>query len=155
AASKAKEAQDAALAPTDDVTGQAKAAKADTMDAQQAGSFDKKAFIAAVKTAIEAKSPKTLKEADDYKEDGKAKEVKGDVKGLVTQGKEGQAKDIEQATAAAPDTSKAVPKEVTPMGPEQPGSTVPIPASGAVPKPAPPEQLNLEAGKAETNKEMA
>ena len=36
-ASKAKEAQDAALPPTDDVAGQAKAAKVDTMDAQQAG----------------------------------------------------------------------------------------------------------------------
>ena len=66
AAAKAKEAQDAALAPADDLAGQAKAAKADTMDAQQPGSFDKKAFIAAVKTAIEAKSPKTLKEADNY-----------------------------------------------------------------------------------------
>ena len=155
AASKAKEAQDAALAPTDDLTGQAKAAKADTMDAQQAGTFDKKAFIAAVKAAIEAKSPKTLKEADNYKESGKAGEVKGEVKGLVTQGKEGQAKDIEAATEAPPDQSKAVPKPVTPMGPEQPGQVVPIPAAGAVPKPAPPEQVNLEAGKHEANQEMA
>lgn len=154
AAAKAKEAQDAALAPTDDLSGQAKAAKADTMDAQQAGTFDKKAFIASVKTAIEAKSPKTLKEADDYRESGKAGEVKGEVKGLVTQGKAGQSKDIEQATAAAPDTSKSVPKPVTPMGPEQPGSAVPIPATGAVPKPAPPEQVNLEAGKQEVNQEM-
>ena len=70
------------------------------MDAQQAGTFDKKAFIAAVKAAIEAKSPKTLKEADNYKESGKAGEVKGEVKGLVTAGKEGQAKDIEAATEA-------------------------------------------------------
>jgi hypothetical protein len=60
AAWEAGEAQDAALPPADDLAGQAKAAKVDTMDAQQAGSFDKKAFIAAVKTAIEAKSPKTL-----------------------------------------------------------------------------------------------
>ena len=147
AASKAKEAQDAALAPTDDMAGQAKAAKADTMDAQQAGSFDKKAFIAAVKAAIEAKSPKTLTEADDYAKSGKAGEVKGEVKGLVTQGKEGQAKDIETATAAPPDTSKSLPKPVTPMGPEQQGPAPAIPAAGAVPKPAPPEQLNLEAGK--------
>ena len=53
------------------------------------GTFDKKAFIAAVKAAIEAKSPKTLKEADDYKESGKAGEVKGEVKGLVTPGQGG------------------------------------------------------------------
>ena len=154
AASKAKEAQGAALAPTDDVSGQAKAAKVDTMDAQQAGTFDKKAFIAAVKAAIEAKSPKSLKEADTYKESGKAGEVKGEVKGMVTQGKEGSAKDIEGATEAAPDQSKAVPKEVTPLQPEDPGKVAPIPAAGAAPKPAPAEQTNLDAGKHEVNQEM-
>ncbi|WP_203230695.1 phage tail protein [Agromyces humi] len=154
AASKAKEAQDAALAPADDLAGQAKAAKADTMDAQQPGSFDKQAFIAAVKTAIEAKSPKTLTEADEYAESGKAGEVKGEVKGLVTKGEEGSAHDIEAATEAAPDTSKAVAKPVTPMAQESPGQAVPIPATGAVPKPAPAEQVNLEAGKHEVDQEM-
>jgi len=155
AAAKAKEAQEAALAPTDDLAGQAKAAKVDTMDAQQAGTFDKKAFIASVKAAIEAKSPKTLKEADNYKSSGKAGEVKGEIKGLVTQGKDGQAKDIEAATEAPPDQSKAVPKPVTPMTQEEPGQAVPIAAAGAVPKPAPPEQVNLEAGKHQANQEMA
>jgi hypothetical protein len=155
AAAKAKEAQDAAVAPADDVAGQAKAAKVDAMDAQQPGSFDKKAFIAAVKAAIEAKSPKTLKEADDYKASGKAGEVKGEVKGLVSQGTEGQAKDIETATQAPPDASKAVPKPVTPMAPEQPGTAPAVPAAGAVPKPAPAEQVNLAAGKHEANREMA
>jgi hypothetical protein len=125
------------------------------MDAQRPGTFDKKAFIAAVKAAIEAKSPKTLKEADNYKSSGKTAEVKGEVKGLVTEGKKGQAKDIEAATAAAPDQSKAVSKPVTPMSSEQQAPAVPIPATGAVPKPAPPDQLNLEAGKQQANQEMA
>ena len=155
AASKAKQAQDAAAPPSDDVAGQAKAAKVDTMDAQQAGSFDKKAFIAAVKAAIEAKSPKTLKEADDYAKSGKAGEVKGEVKGLVSQGKEGQAKDIETATARRPDTSKAVAEARHPDGARSSRAPLPIPARGAVPKPAPPEQLNLEAGKQQANQEMA
>ena len=152
AASKAKEAQDAALAPTDDVAGQAKAAKVDSMDAQQAGSFDKKAFIAAVKTAIEAKSPKSLSEATDPSKTG---QVKGEIKGLVTEGKDGQAKDIEAASDAPPDQSKAVPKPVTPMSEEQPGQAAQIPAAGAVPKSAPPEQVNLEAGKQQANQELA
>ncbi|MEN8582286.1 hypothetical protein ABFP37_06230 [Burkholderia sp. RS01] len=155
AMSKAKEAQAAALPPSDDVAGQAKAAKLDTMDAQPAGSFDKKAFIAAVKAAIEAKSPKTLQEADEYKKSGKAGEAKGQVKGLVTQGKEGQAKDIVAATGAPPDQSKAVPKPVTPMPQEQPGQAVTVPAAGAVPKPAPAEQVNLAAGTHQANQEMA
>jgi hypothetical protein len=155
AASKAKEAQDAALPPSGDLAGQAKAAKVDTMDAQQPGSFDKKAFIAAVKAAIEAKSPKTLEEADDYRASGKAGQVKGDVADLVTKGKEGQTKDIETATAAPPEESKAVPKQVTPMPQEQPGQAVAIPAAGAVPKPAPPEQTNLAAGPREADQELA
>jgi hypothetical protein len=152
---KATEAQAAALPPTDDLAGQAKAAKVDTMDAQHPGSFDKKAFIASVKAAIEAKSPKNLKEAADYKESGKAGEVKGEIKSLVGEGKEGQAKDFESATAAPPDQSKAVPKPVTPMSEEQAGQPVPIPADGAVPKPAPPEQVNLAAGKHEADQQMA
>ncbi|WP_219816668.1 hypothetical protein [Arthrobacter sp. ZGTC131] len=155
AASKAKEAQAAALPPSDDVAGQAKAAKLDTMDAQPAGTFDKKAFIAAVKAAIEAKSPKTLQEADEYKKSGKAGEAKGQVKGLVTQGKDGQAKDIEAATGAPPDQSKALPKPVTPMSQEQPGGAVSVPSAGAVPKPAPAEQVNLAAGTHQANQEMA
>ncbi|WP_434440109.1 hypothetical protein [Lentzea sp. E54] len=152
ASAKAKEAQDAAQAPADDLAGQAKAAKVDSMDAQQAGSFDKQAFIAAVKTAIEAKSPKTLQEATSPS--GKADGVGAEVKGMVSQGKEGQAKDIEAATDAPPDQSKAVPKPVTPMARENPGAAVPIPATGAVPKPAAPAQTDLSAGKQQVAQEQ-
>ncbi|MGW6931973.1 phage tail protein [Lentzea sp. NPDC054927] len=152
AAAKAKEAQDAAQAPADDLAGQAKASKVDSMDAQQAGSFDKQAFIAAVKTAIEAKSPKTLQEGTSPQ--GKADGVASEVKGMVSQGKEGQAKDIEAATDAAPDQSKAVPKPVTPMAQENPGAAPAIPAAGAAPKPAPPSQTDLTAGKQQVAQEQ-
>lgn len=155
AAAKAQEAQGAALPPTDDVAGQAKAAKVDAMDAQQPGTFDKQAFIAAVKAAIESKSPKTLEEADEYKKSGKAGQTKGEVKGLVSQGKEGQAKDIEAATEAPPDQSKAVPKPVTPMAQEQAGQAPAVTAVGAAPKPAPADQVNLAAGPQQANQEMA
>jgi hypothetical protein len=155
AAAKAREAQEAALPPAGDAAAQARAVKIDAMDAQPVGAFDKQAFIAAVKTAVEAKSPKSLEEADEYKESGKAGEVKGEVKGLVTQGKEGQARNVEAATEAPPDESKAIPKPVTPMTAEQPGQAAAIPAGGAVPKPAPAEQLNLEAGKHQADHELA
>ncbi|MGW6446037.1 phage tail protein [Lentzea sp. NPDC055074] len=152
ASAKAKEAQDAAQAPSDDLAGQAKASKVDTMDAQQAGSFDKQAFIAAVKTAIEAKSPKTLQEATSPQ--GKADGVGAEVKGMVSQGKDGQTKDVEAATEAPPDQSKAVPKPVTPMAPENPGTAPPIPAAGAVPKPATPARTDLSAGRQQVAQEQ-
>jgi hypothetical protein len=154
AAAKAKEAQDAAVAPSDHIDSQAKAAKVDTMDATPAGSFDKKAFIAAVKAAVEAKSPRNLEEADEYKKSGKAGEVKGEVKGLVGGNKQQAAGPIEGAAQAPPDESKAIAKPVTPMQQEEPGQPPVVPAAGAVPKPAPAEQVNLEAGKQQTSKEM-
>jgi hypothetical protein len=125
------------------------------MDAQQPGTFDRSAFIAAVKTAIEAKSPKTLQEADDYRESGKAGEVAGEVKGLVTQGTQGQTKDVETATGAPPDQSTAVAKPVSPMAPEEPGVTARVPATGSAPKPAPNDQLNLAAGPRAADEELA
>lgn len=152
AAEKAKEAQDAAQAPADDLAGQAKASKVDAMDAQQAGSFDKQAFIAAVKTAIEAKSPKTLQEGTSPQ--GKADGVAAEVKGMVSQGKQSQAKDITAATDAPPDQSKAVPKPVTPMAQENPGAAPAIPAAGAAPKPAPPSATDLSAGKQQVAQEQ-
>ena len=155
AGSKAKEAQDAAVPPSGDVAGQAKAAKVDTMDAQQAGTFDKKAFIAAVKAAIEAKSPKTLKEADSYKESGKAGEVKGEVKGLVTEGTGGTGQGHRDGDrgAAGPVEGGAQAGHPDGSGAARAGGA--IPAAGAVPKPAPAEQLNLAAGKHEANQELA
>jgi hypothetical protein len=155
AATKAAEAQKAAVPPTDDVDGQAKAAKVDTMAAQQAGAFDKKAFIAAVKAAIEAKTPKTLKEADDYAKSGKAGEVKDDVKGLVDKDTDASRHDIESATDAPADASKAVPKPVEAMSAEEPGAVPSVEARGAAPKPAPAEQTDLGYGRHEVGQEMA
>ncbi|HUQ58685.1 hypothetical protein [Lentzea sp.] len=152
AAAKAEEAQDAAQAPSDDLAGQAKVSKVDAMDAQQAGSFDKQAFIAAVKSAIEAKAPKSLQDATSPQ--GKADGVATEVKGMVSQGKEGQAKDIEQATDAPPDPSKAVPKPVTPLARESPGAAPAIPAAGAAPKPVPAERTDLTAGKQQVAREQ-
>lgn len=155
AASKAAEAQSAAVAPTHDLDGQAKAAKVERMDAQRPGSFDKRAFIEAVQKAVEAKSPKTLKEADDFTGSGKAGEVKNEVKGMVATGTADQSRDITTATAAPPDTSAAVPKPVTPMGPEVAPGPQPVSAAGAAPKPAPAEQTNLAAGPHQMSREMA
>ena len=125
------------------------------MDAQRPGGFDKKAFIAAVKSAIEAKSPKNLKEADDYKESGKAGEVKGEVKGLVTEGKEGAGQGHRDRHRGAAGPVQGRPEAGHADGAEQPGQRGADPGLGRRPKPAPPEQLNLAAGKHEANQEMA
>ncbi len=151
---KVTEAQDAAKAPPDDIESQSKAAKTDTMSSAKPGTFDKAAFMAAVRKAIEAKAPKNLDEADKFASSGNA-DVKGEVTGKVTQGKEGATKDVKAKTEQPPDPSKAKPKDVKAAVEEKPGPRPPDPAGAkAMPSPAPAEEKNLGAGKCEVDSQM-
>ena len=107
AAAGAAAAQAAAVPPGNEVASQAAGAQVEEMGAQQPGTFDRKAFIAAVQKAIDAAAPKNLEEADDFKGSGKAAQVKDEVGALVKGGKKDAEKDIKQATDAPPDASKA------------------------------------------------
>ncbi|MGH2941892.1 MAG: phage tail protein, partial [Solirubrobacteraceae bacterium] len=149
AAAGAATAQGAAVPPGNDVASQAAAAQVDEMGRQQPGVFDKKAFVAAVKKAIDAAAPKNLEEADEFKGSGQAGKAKDEVQGLVKGGKQESEKNIKQATEAPPDTSKATPKPVTPMVNDEPGAPPrDVGAAAAMPGKRPPEQTDLSAGPA-------
>ncbi|WTW99160.1 hypothetical protein OG216_40045 [Streptomycetaceae bacterium NBC_01309] len=156
AATESKASQDAAVAPPDDKEAQGKAAQAEKMNAAKPGEFDKAAFVKAVNDAIAKQAPKNLDEADKFAGSDKAEQVKGEVDGQVGQGKEQSAKDIETTTKAAPDTSQATDKKVTPMQPDQapanPGSPDP---AGAVPDKQPAEVTDFSEEKKSTDQEMA
>ncbi|MCW5851047.1 MAG: hypothetical protein KIT87_13310 [Anaerolineae bacterium] len=152
AKAKAAEAQAASVPPANETSSQAKAGQVDTMAEKKPGAFDKKAFVAAVKQAIEAASPKNLDEASNFKDSGRAAQVKGQVSGMVTQNKETAQGDIKQATQAAPDASKAKPKEVKPMDKEQAGPTpAPVPAQSGMPSPKSAAETSLQSGKCEVD----
>jgi hypothetical protein len=156
AAEGAATAQGAAVPPGNDVASQAAAAQVEEMGKQQPGVFDKKAFVAAVKKAIDAATPKNLEEVEEFKGSGKAGEAKEQVQGLVKGGKKESEKNIKQATDAPPDQSKATPKPVTPMVNDEPGGPpADVDAAGAMPKPRPAQQTDLSAGPAEVDAKMA
>jgi hypothetical protein len=125
------------------------------MDQQKPGEFDKKAFIAAVKKAIEASAPKNLEEADDFKKSGKAGQVKGEVAGMVGKGKQEAEGPIKKANTEAPDANGAKPKVVKPMVDEKPGAA---PGDGgaaqAIPSPKSTAETSMAAGPAQVNQEM-
>src|SRR5205823_13387430 len=102
AAEKVAEAHGAAVPPANDVASQAAGAQVGKMSAAPPGAFDKKAFMDAVRKAIEAAAPKNLEEADDFKGSGKAGQVKGQVSGLVGADKQAAEGEIKQATTAPP-----------------------------------------------------
>ncbi|MEV7095318.1 hypothetical protein AB0M80_21000 [Amycolatopsis sp. NPDC051045] len=156
AGAEVKKAQDAAVAPADDKDAQAKAAQADKMAAAKPAGFDKAAFIAAVNAAIAKQAPKNLDEADKFAGSGKADQVKTEVLGKVTSGKDASAKDVTDRTKEPPDPSRAVEKPVTPL-PEAPAppALAPPDARKATPDKAPPEQTDLRADQCETQGAMA
>ena len=156
AKSKAAEAQAAAKGPPNDIASQAAATQVDKMAQQKPGEFDKKAFIDAVKKAVDAAAPKNLSEASDFKESGKAAQVKNQVSSLVGKDKQQSESGIKQANTEPPDASKAKAKPVTPMGDEKPGSAPgDAGASQAIPSPKPSSETSMDAGPAQVNQQMA
>ncbi|MFF8503629.1 hypothetical protein ACF07L_23665, partial [Streptomyces anulatus] len=156
AGAESKASQDAAVAPPDDKEAQGKAANAEKMNAAKPGEFDKKAFIDAVNKAIDSQAPKNLDEADKFAESGKADQVKAEVDGKVTDGKEASAKDIDTATKAPPDTAAAKDKAVTPLTPDQaPGNPGAPSATDAVPEKQPAAVTDFSEGPAGNDRAMA
>src|ERR1700730_9617070 len=155
AGTKVAAAQSAAQGPANEGATQAGATQVDKRSAQQPGGFDKKAFMDSVRKAIDAAAPHNLDEANDFKDSGKAGQIQGQVSGLVGQNKQAAEQGIKGATEAAPDTSAAKPKPVTPMPAEQPGSPpTPVGAGSAMPSPKSAEEVSLAKGPAEVNASM-
>ena len=146
----------AAKAPADDKEAQAKTAKAGDMAAAPAGTFDKAAFVAAVRAAIAKQAPKNLDDADKFAKSGKSDAIASEVKGRATAGKDASAKPMDTASKKPPDTASAKEKPVVPLaGPPAVGAPATIDAASAMPAKAPAEQTDLRSGPAETNNQMA
>ncbi|MBB5857576.1 hypothetical protein ACFQ05_18380 [Amycolatopsis umgeniensis] len=156
AGAEVKKAQDASVAPADDKEAQAKASQADKMAAAKPAGFDKAAFVAAVNAAVAKQAPRNLDEADKFASSGKADQIKSEVMGKVTSGKDASAKDVTDRTKEAPDTSRATEKPVKPL-PETPPPPAlsPPDARKATPDKAPPGQTDLRADQCETHGKMA
>ena len=154
--SKANEAQAAAVAPATEGPSHAAAAQVDDMHAQKPGTFDKKAFTAAVHTAIEAATPKTMDEVDTFKSSGKPGSIGTQVAGVVGSSKDAAAKDIKDTNQAAPDSSKAETKPATPVPQESPGGPPgDVGAGQAMPTPKPADQVHLDHTRCETDSKLA
>jgi hypothetical protein len=156
AKSQAGEAQNAAVGPPNDIASQAAASQVGKMDQKQPGAFDKPAFVAALKKAIDAIAPKNNDEAENLKGSGRTAEMRSKVGGMVSKNKEVAEKDIKEATKAPPDTSAATPKPVAPMKPTAPGALpAGIGAANAMPEPKPAAETSLENGPCAVDSKMA
>ncbi|PPK65551.1 hypothetical protein V5P93_005024 [Actinokineospora auranticolor] len=153
---EAVSAQDAAVPPKDDAVAQGKAANAEKMNEAEPKGFDKAAFIEAVAKAVADRAPKNLKEAEKFPDSEKPAEINTEVRGRVGEGKAESAEQIATTTAAPPDTSAAVPKQVVPMAadrpPGRPGTPDP---KQAAPDTLPLAATDMSAGPAAVDRQMA
>ena len=153
---EASSAQGAARSPKDDTVAQGKTANAEKMNDAKPKDFDKDAFIKAVEKAIAEKAPKNLDEADKFATSTKPEEIKTAVQDKVGDGKRDSADQIATTTAAPPDTSAAVPKQVVPMAADRPPGAPATPnPTNAAPDQLPPSATDMSAGPAQVNKQMA
>lgn len=156
AKSKADEAQAAVKPPTNDVSSKAAGKQVEQMDRQQPKAFDRKAFKSALLAKIAASAPKTLKEADNFKESGKVGALKGELTGQVSTSKQQSQGAIADKIKGDPDPSGIKSKDFTTLKPNNPGAApTGINGAQAAPKPKSAGEISLQAGSQSLDKNMA
>jgi hypothetical protein len=136
AGSKVAEAHAASVPPANEMGSKAQANQVGEMEQAETPAFDAKAFKAQLMQRIQALAPKSMKEADEFKEQDKLRGMKGEMQTKVGQEKSVSQDPLKQATEAAPDPSGIAPKEVSPLPAAEPGAAPKdIGAQGAAPKP--------------------
>ncbi|BDA66014.1 hypothetical protein CAL7716_001800 [Calothrix sp. PCC 7716] len=134
--SKAKEAQDAAVPPGNEVDSKAQANQVGEMEQAETPAFDAAGFKAKLMERIADMAPKNLKEADNFKDNNKLDSVKGDLSGKVEEEQKSSQGQLEEKTKEKPDTSGIEAKQVTPLPQNEPGKAPSeIGAEKAAPKP--------------------
>jgi hypothetical protein len=156
ARAKAAEAQAAAVSPPSEVASRAKDRHVQEMDRTQPRPFNRAAFKAALLAKIKETAPKSLEEADNFKESGKVADVKTQLQGTVQEGKKNAAGPVAETAAKAPDPSGIAPKPVTPLPPVEPGAPPgDVGARAATPKPRSDADISLKAGPQQIEQQMA
>ncbi|NET82268.1 MAG: DUF4157 domain-containing protein [Moorea sp. SIO1F2] len=135
ASTKAKQAQAAAVSPAKEIESKAQANQVGEMAQAPTPGFNAAAFKAKLMERIKSAAPKTLEEADEFKDSNKLASVKSQMQNTVKQEQTASQAPLEQKAKQAPDTSSIKPKSVTPLPANEAGAvTKNIGADKAIPK---------------------
>lgn len=152
---EAEAAQEAAVAPANDISSKAQANQVEKMSAQQKGKFNAQVFKEKLKEKIKKAVPESEDEAKKFKDDNKLEDVKEELEDDVKAEKKDASGAIETATTEAPDPSGIEAKKVVPMGKTDAGAKPLIPdAKKAAPKPKTEQEISMESDAQELDTEM-
>jgi len=153
---KSAEAQNAAESPKEEISGRASERQVQIIDQQEPKPFNREAFKTALLKKIAEITPKTLKEADEFKEKGKVDSIKGDLSNEVGESKKQAQGGIPEKVAEKPPENDIKPKETAPIPPTQAGPAPgDIGAAQAAPKPKTDSETSLQAGSKELDDQMS
>ncbi|MBD2449265.1 DUF4157 domain-containing protein [Nostoc sp. FACHB-152] len=119
---KAGEAQAAAEPPGNEVDSKAQANQVGEMGQAETPAFDAAAFKAKLMQRIADMAPKTLEDADNFKNNNQLDSVKGELSGQVKEEQKATQEPLEEKTKEKPDTSGIEAKQVTPLPNTEPGT---------------------------------
>jgi hypothetical protein len=155
-ARKAAEVHAAAQGPSNERQAKAAAAQVETMDRQEPGTFDRAAFVAAVRAKVAEIAPRNLEEIDTLRESGRMEQATGVVAQGVQVGAQAAGGAIGGAARTDPDPSAHEAKETTPLPAAAIGAA---PAAGgagaAAPKPKTDAEVSLAAGSQSLDAQMS
>ncbi|KYG02866.1 hypothetical protein BE21_54080 [Sorangium cellulosum] len=155
ATQKVDEAHAAAKSPPTEVPSQAAARHMGELEQQPRPAFDAAAFKKSLMDRIEQVKPKTLEDADNFKNDNSLGGVKEDITKEVDQGKDKTVGPVEQKNQETPSEADLSPKPVSPLEPAPPAARKDLGAARAAPKPRTPAEVSFDRGPKQLKDQMA
>ncbi|MBH2042039.1 MAG: hypothetical protein I8H87_00575 [Comamonadaceae bacterium] len=155
AAQKAREASKAAKAPPNEQLAGAKARAVDEVKDAPTPKPQPQSFKAQLRAEIDKAMPKTLGDTEKFMDGGAAGAMKGSLEGGVAQQKNSATGPVDAATKKPPNAA-AVPAQPSAALPAEPAPQAPpVDGACAMPSPATPTDISLEASKKDTSQALA
>jgi len=155
AAQKAREASKAAKAPPNEQLAGAKARAVDEVKDAPTPQPQPQSFKAQLRAEIDKAMPRTLGDTEKFMDGGAAGALKGALEGGVAQQKDSATGPLDAATKKPPNAA-AVPAQPSAALPAEPAPQAPpVDGASAMPSPATPADISLEASKKDTSQALA
>ena len=151
---KASEAAAAAKGPPNEKKAGAQANQVEKIQEAPTRKPEPQSFLQLLRAEIEKVMPKTLGDTEKFMKGGSSSEVKGSLKGNITQQKEEATGGVKSAAKQTPDESAVQAKQVTPI-PGEPAPPAPrVDGAAAMPAPKPDTEVSLQDSKQDVDQQM-
>jgi hypothetical protein len=153
---KVAEARAAAVPPANERTSRAAAGQVEVMAAQQPGRPDPGDFLSVLREALRRVAPRNMDEAERFKSEGRAGQLREILAGAVGAQKDAAVRDIRSATVAEPNAGRVSIKESTPLRPESADRPPPdLGAEQVLPTPKAEAEISVERNRRRAEALMA